>query len=397
MRNVKSPQTRISSAEQLKQNSSRETPGAALSRRAFFGRSARAIGAAVAVTVLSGSGLLAGCESTHTKPDQKLSDLYAQANGVANSLDASQHHDAAVFVHTHADALRQEIRRICGTDKDGNSPSTCSDSTLDSERDSDAGSRDGTNSGQGGDNPQPGGGSSDEELSQKLNDLRSSIVSVASQADTKRNNGLLLSIASSLSTIAAQTSLGESDSGSTETKEGNDGASPSRLTASPGSSSDNRRPNKADVTAMTTLLTTEYQIIYGFGLALPFADSALKKSIASAADKHRATRDRIISWLEDQAKVSQNNIPLADAAYSYEAPPTDSETAQQFLINLELLACAKTYDQARAMNTGSAMEIASSLMTYSAVDAAYFIDKAGGNAMNDDRLHLPGKGTSAHS
>ncbi|MDU7287590.1 MAG: hypothetical protein E7L40_08440, partial [Corynebacterium kroppenstedtii] len=97
--------TRNSSAEQLKQNSSRENRGAALSRRAFFGRSAQAIGAAVAVTVLSGSGLLAGCESTHTKPDQKLSDLYAQANAVAGSLDASEHHDAAVFVHAHADVL----------------------------------------------------------------------------------------------------------------------------------------------------------------------------------------------------------------------------------------------------------------------------------------------------
>lgn len=383
MRNVKSPKTtRNSSAEQLKQNSSRETRGAALSRRAFFGRSAQAIGAAVAVTVLSGSGLLAGCESTHTKPDQKLSDLYAQANSVAGSLDASEHHDAAVFVHAHADALRQEIRRICGTDKDGNSPSTCSESTLDSE----------SNSG----NPHPAGGNSDGELSQKLKDLRSSVVSVASQADTKRNNGLLVSIVSSLSVIAAQTSLGDSDSANTGTAQDNDAASQSSTTATSGSSSGNRRPNKADVTAMTTLLTTEYQVIYGFGLALPFADSALRKSIESAANKHRATRDRIISWFEDQAKVSQKNIPLADAAYSFAAPPTDSETAHQFLINLELFACARTYDQARGMNTGSAMDIASSLITYSAVDAAYFIDKAGGNAMNDDRLHLPGMGTSAN-
>ncbi|MDO4914092.1 DUF4439 domain-containing protein [Corynebacterium sp.] len=376
-----SKMTRNSSAEQLKQNSSRETPGAAFSRRAFFGRSARAIGAAVAVTVLSGSGLLAGCESTHTKPDQKLSDLYAQANAVAGSLDASDHHDVAVFVHAHADALRQEIRRICGTDKDGNSPSTCSDSTLDSESN--------------GGNPQPAGGNSDEELSQKLKDLRSSVVSVASQADTKRNNGLLVSIASSLSVIAAQTSLGDSDSANTGTAQDNNAASQSSSTATSGSSSGNRRPNKADVTAMTTLLTTEYQIIYGFGLALPFADSALKKSIESAANKHRATRDRIISWLEDQAKVAQKNIPLADAAYSFAAPPTDSDTAHQFLINLELFACSRTYDQARALNTGSAMDIASSLITHSAVDAAYFIDKAGGNAMNDDRLHLPGMGTSA--
>ncbi len=383
MRNVKSPKTtRNSSAEQLKQNSSRETRGAALSRRAFFGRSAQAIGAAIAVTVLSGSGLLAGCESTHTKPDQKLSDLYVQANSVAGSLDASEHHDAAVFVHAHADALRQEIRRICGPDKDGNSPSTCSDSTLDSE-------------GNGG-NPHPAGGSRDEELSQKLKDLRSSVVSVASQANTKRNNGLFVSIASSLSVIAAQTSLGDSDSANTGTAQDNDAASQSSTTATSGSSSGNRRPNKADVTAMTTLLTTEYQVIYGFGLALPFADSALKKSIESAANKHRATRDRIISWLEDQAKVSQNNIPLADAAYSFAAPPTDSDTAHQFLINLELFACARTYDQARAINTSSAMDIASSLITHSAVDAAYFIDKAGGNAMNDDRLHLPGMGASAN-
>lgn len=383
MRNVKSSKmTRNSSAEQLKQNSSREAPGAALSRRAFFGRSAQAIGAAVAVTVLSGSGLLVGCESTHTKPDQKLSDLYAQANAVASSLDASKHHDAAVFIHVHADALRHEIRRICGTDKDGNSPSTCSDSTLDSEGDSG--------------NPQPAGGNSDEELSQKLKDLRSSVVSVASQADTKRNNGLLVSIASSLSVIAAQTALGDSDSANTGTTQDNNTATKSSPTATSGSSSSNRRPNKADVTAMTTLLTTEYQVIYGFGLALPFADSALRKSIESAANKHRATRDRIISWLEDQANVSQNNIPLADAAYSFAAPPTDSDTAHQFLINLELFACSRTYDQTRALNTGSAMDIASSLITHSAVDAAYFIDKAGGKAMNDDRLRLPGMGTSAN-
>ncbi|WP_296105459.1 DUF4439 domain-containing protein [uncultured Corynebacterium sp.] len=395
---MKSPKTtRISSAEQPKQNSSRKTPGAALSRRAFFGRSARAIGAAVAVTVLSGSGLLAGCESTHTKPDQELSNLYAQANAVANSLDASEHHDATVFVHAHADALRQEIRRICGTDKDGNSPSTCSDSSLDSDGNSDASANEGQNGdAQNGDNPQSADGTSDEGLSQKLKDLRSSAVSVASQADTKRNNGLLVSIASSLSVIAAQTSLGDSDSGSTGTAQDNNAASQPSRSTSPASSSGNHRPNKADVTAMTTLLTTEYQIIYGFGLALPFTDSALKASIESAANKHRATRDRITSWLEDQAKVSQNNIPLADAAYSFVAPPTDSETAHQFLINLELLACARTYDQARAVDTGSAMDIVSSLITHSAVDAAYFIDKAGGNAMNDDRLHLPGMGASAN-
>lgn len=392
MRNVNSPKTtRFSRAEQLKHHRSRETPGAALSRRAFFGRSAQAISAAVVVTVLSGSGLLAGCESTHTKPDQELSDLYTRATATANSLDASGHNDAAVFVHAHADALRQEIRRICGTDKDGNSPSTCSDSSLDSEHTNNTGE-----SGQADDNPQSTGGSTDAELSQELSDLRSSVVSVATQADTKRNNGLLVSIASSLSVIGAQTSLGDSDSDSAGTTQSDDAAPQPSPTAASGSSSGNRRPNKADVTAMTTLLTTEYQIIYGFGLTLPFADSALKTSIESAANKHRATRDRIISWLENQAKVSQNHIPLADAAYSFATPPTDSATAHQFLINLELLACARTYDHVRAVNTGSAMDIASSLITHSAVDAAYFIDKAGGNAMNDDRLHLPGMGTSAH-
>lgn len=355
-----------------------------LSRRSFVGRSATVVGAIGGLSLLSMSGLLAGCDFHHRTEDHTLTDLYTKADTLAAELDSSQQHDAALFVHAHADALHREIQRKTGTTIPRPNHN---DAAHGHNTDNDTGARNDRNHG----GPRRGVGIPD-----KLKEFRSSILSAATDADPQRNNGVLLSIAASLSVITSQTSSGGSESPkstpSVSPRIASDAAT-AETDDSSHSSDKHDRPRKADVTAMNRLLATEYEIIYGLGLALPHVETKLASAIESATNKHRSTRDRIISWLKNSAHVSPNAIPLANAGYSFSQIPKDSTSAQDFVIRLERYACAHGYDSGRRVAHSAAIAILSSMMTSSAVDAAYFISTTGGHPMNDSSFHLPGMGT----
>lgn len=133
------------------------------------------------------------------------------------------------------------------------------------------------------------------------------------------------------------------------------------------------RPTGADA-ALCDALTTEYGVVYGYGLVSAYSLPEYNDLVVTTIRQHRERRDRTIAILTSRAVA----VPLPAAGYQLPMPMTTSNDALRLAVRMEYdtaTAWRAVVEQARE---DTDREFAATALGQSAVLAAHW-NRALGN------------------
>ncbi|MEZ0364674.1 ferritin-like domain-containing protein [Mycobacterium sp. pUA109] len=90
-------------------------------------------------------------------------------------------------------------------------------------------------------------------------------------------------------------------------------------------------PDKPGDAALAEALTTEYGVIYGYGMVSAHSPPDINYLVADALHQHRDRRDQVVTMLADRSVT----VPVAAAGYQLPVPVNNPTEAAQLAARME--------------------------------------------------------------
>ncbi|OHU98236.1 ferritin-like domain-containing protein [Mycobacterium talmoniae] len=90
-------------------------------------------------------------------------------------------------------------------------------------------------------------------------------------------------------------------------------------------------PDKPGDAALAEALTTEYGVIYGYGMVSAHSPPDINYLVADALHQHRDRRDQVVAMLTDRSVT----VPIAAAGYQLPVPVNNPTEAAQLAVRME--------------------------------------------------------------